>query len=59
MLVPFILGVLAAVTKCNDCVGHGQLVLKEASTVKSDLSIFTSRRWDVRVCSLQVPAAHK
>lgn len=41
-LVQFILGILAATMKCNYCVGHGQLVLEEVSTVKSDLSIFFS-----------------
>lgn len=41
-LVQFILGVLAAMMKCNYCVGHGQLVLEETATVESNLSILSS-----------------
>lgn len=40
--VQFILGIFAAMMKCNYCVGQDQLVLEEMSTVKSDLSIFSS-----------------
>ena len=41
-LVLFILGTPVSMMKCNYCVGHGQLVSEEVSTVKSDLSILSS-----------------